>query len=445
MSPLKKDARYIEQIITTHGNADFDAFASLVAASLIYPQATAAIPKTVNPNVRAFMSIHKDIFHYVDRRTIDTDAIKRLIVVDTAEWSRLGFLGVLQKRKDLEINIWDHHSGGDIQAASICQEPVGATITLLVRRLKELRKLITPIQATLFLAGLYEDTGNLSFPSCTPEDAYAAGWLLDRKADLALVAKFLRPAYGEKQKDVLFKMLKDAKRMKINGYSISISRTRIDGHINNLALVVHMYRDIVNVDAAFGLFESPQKNGPTRCMLIGRSDNDSLDVGNIMKSLGGGGHPGAGSAMLTGVNLKTAEQMIVDLIQGNQQSSVQISDLMSFPVFSVPSNTSMGEVAKILRDRGCTGLPVVDDDRLMGIISRRDFKKIRKDAQLDSPVKAFMSAKVITIEPGKSPIQAARVMVRHDIGRLPVVEDGKIIGIITRSDAMLYFYDLLPD
>jgi CBS domain-containing protein len=42
-------------------------------------------------------------------------------------------------------------------------------------------------------------------------------------------------------------------------------------------------------------------------------------------------------------------------------------------------------------------------------------------------------------------MQAARLMVKHDIGRLPVVEGGRIIGIITRSDAMLYFYDLLPD
>ncbi len=46
---------------------------------------------------------------------------------------------------------------------------------------------------------------------------------------------------------------------------------------------------------------------------------------------------------------------------------------------------------------------------------------------------------------GDSPIQAAQMMVRHDIGRLPVVEDGRIIGIITRSDVMMYFYDLLPD
>ena len=445
MSPLSSDNRCLDQIITTHKNADFDAFASLVAASLIYPQATAGIPKAVNPNVRAFISIHKDIFDYVDRRSIDTDAVNRLIVVDAASWSRLGHLSKLKQRRNLTIDIWDHHGSGDIAATTACQEPVGATITLLVRRLKELRKLITPIQATLFLAGLYEDTGNLSFSSCTAEDAYAAGWLLDRKADLSLVAKFLRPAYGEKQKDVLFEMLKKANRLKINGYTVSISRIRVEGHVNSLALVVRMYRDIVNVDAAFGLFEIVQKNGRMKCMLIGRSDHDGLDVGSVMRSLGGGGHPGAGSAMLSEVNPEVAEQMIVDLIRGNQQSSVQISDLMSFPVFSVPSNTSMATVAKILRDRGCTGLPVVDDERLAGIISRRDFKKIRKESQLDSPVKAFMSTKVTTIEPGKSPIQAARVMVRHDIGRLPVVADGKIIGILTRSDAMRYFYDLLPD
>ncbi|WP_372677762.1 CBS domain-containing protein [Desulfosarcina sp.] len=433
------------QMITTHKNADFDAFASLVAATLIYPEAVAAIPRTVNPNVRAFISIHKDIFDYVDRWNIETGKVTRLIVVDTADWARLGPIAKLNRRSGLEVLVWDHHTGGDIDASWKCQEAVGATITLLVRELKAKRRTISPIQATLFLAGLYEDTGNLSFSSCTAEDAYAAGWLLDRKADLSLVSKFLRPAYGEKQRDVLFEMLKSDNRLKLNGFSVSISRIHIDGHVGNLALVVRMYRDIVNVDAAFGLFVSEEKNGRQKCMIIGRSDNEGLDVGTLMKSMGGGGHPGAGSAMLKGVKPEIAEQMIVDLINGNQRSSIQISDVMSFPVFSVPPDQSMAEVAKILRQRGCTGLPVVDDGALVGIISRRDFKKIRKEDQLQAPVKAFMSSRVISIEPGKSPVQAAQTMVRHDIGRLPVVEDGRIIGIITRSDVMMYFYDLLPD
>ena len=73
---------------------------------------------------------------------------------------------------------------------------MGANITLMIRRLKQEKKILTPIQATLFLAGLYEDTGNLTFPASTAEDAYAAAYLLERKADLNIINSFLRPAYG---------------------------------------------------------------------------------------------------------------------------------------------------------------------------------------------------------------------------------------------------------
>ena len=180
-------------------------------------------------------------------------------------------------------------------------------------------------------------------------------------------------------------------------------------------------------------------------MVIARCNAEGLDVGSIMRSMGGGGHPGAASAMLKSVNPAAVEEWIRELIEGNQQASVQISDIMSFPVFTVEAGTSMEKVAAILKEKGCTGLPVVDGEKLVGIISRRDFKKIKRESQLKSPVKAYMSTNIMTIEPGKSPIQAARLMVKHDVGRLPVVENGRIIGIITRSDSMLYFYDMLPD
>jgi len=42
-------------------------------------------------------------------------------------------------------------------------------------------------------------------------------------------------------------------------------------------------------------------------------------------------------------------------------------------------------------------------------------------------------------------MQAANLMVKHDVGRLPVIQEDKVVGIITRSDTMLYFYDLVPD
>jgi tRNA nucleotidyltransferase (CCA-adding enzyme) len=433
----------MKKIITTHKNTDFDALASLVAGSLIYPDALPVLPRQTNPNVKTFLSIHKDIFEFPRADQVDLSAVQQLIVVDTNAWRRLDRMDALKKRSDLSIELWDHHpEEGDLCAEVSRRESTGANITQMVRVLKERRTLITPIQATLFLAGLYEDTGNLTFPSSCPEDAYTAGYLLDRRADLAMVNRFLSPAYGQKQKEVLFEMLRTARRRKINGHRVGFGKMALQGHVEGLALVVRMYMDIANVDAAFGLFGT---QGQGKCIIIGRSGVEGLDIGSIMRCMGGGGHPAAGSAVLQEVNPDAVETMIVDLIQGNQQSSVQVGDLMSYPVISVEAHTPMSEVAQLLRGNGCTGLPVLDNGRLAGIVSRRDFKRLRKQEQIDAPAKAFMSTGVQTIDPGQSPLAAARMMIKHDIGRLPVIQDGRMIGIITRSDCMRYFYDLLPD
>ena len=430
-------------IVTTHKNADFDALASVIAATILYPDAIPVLPRNLNPNVKAFLSIHKDLFHVSTPDDVETSQVSRLIVTDVNKWERLDRLSSLRNRTDLEIFLWDHHTNeGNIEADFVCQEPAGATVTLLVRQLRKEAKVLTPIQATLLLAGIYEDTGNLTFPSTGAEDAYAAGYLLDRKADLNIISTFLRPAYGEKQKNILFKMLQTARRVKINGHSVSINKVDIEGYVDSLAVVVRMYMDIINVDVAFGIFSASDGG---RCMVIGRSSVEGFDVGAITRSMGGGGHPSAGSALLKSVNPDAVEKWIKELIRGNQQASVQISDLMSFPVITVADDTPMEKVARILKDKGCTGLPVVKGKKLVGMISRRDFRKVKKESQLKAPVRAFMATHVLVIEPGKSPVQAARLMVKHDIGRLPVVEGGRIIGIITRSDAMLYFYDLLPD
>ena len=431
------------QIITTHKGTDFDATASVLAAKILYPEAVAVLPRSLNPNVRAFLSIHKDLFDVKTPDEIEFDEVMSLVIVDTNRWDRLDQMDKVKEKQNLEIILWDHHlASGDIDATWRCEDAVGANITLLIRELKQQNKELTPIRATLFLAGLYEDTGNLTFPATKAEDALAAAYLLQQGADLRVLNSFLRPAYGESQRKILTRMLQSAQRKRLGGYQIGINKLDITGHVDNLAVVVGMYREILNVDAAFGIFVHPKRGN---IIVIGRSGTDGFDVGKIMRAIGGGGHPAAGSALIKSVNPDGVEQLIVKLINGNQPAAVQIGDLMSYPVVTLSPDTRMKKAYTILREKGHMGIPVLDDGGLVGIISRRDFWKAKKTSALNAPVRAFMTKNVVTIEPGKSPMQAARLMIKHDIGRLPVVENGRIIGIVTRSDTMRYLYDLLPE
>ncbi|MDT8378657.1 MAG: CBS domain-containing protein [Desulfotignum sp.] len=432
------------KIVTTHKGTDFDALASLVAATLIYPDARPVIPGEVNENLKPFLAIHKDVFGLLTPKDINLDQVDTLIVVDTCTWGRLDpRLSILKEKPDLEIIAWDHHVQGDIKLTHSHIRETGACITLLISEIKKKRTLITPIQATLFLIGLYEDTGNLTFPSTVAEDAHAAGFLLDRKADLTILASFLKQAYARQHKDVLYEMIRKSETVKRSGFSVGFSKLELEERIQNLAMVVQMYREIINADAAFGIFRDLTQD---KCMVIGRSGVDEINISLIMRSMGGGGHPGAGSALIKAANPDVVQEMILELISGNQQTSVMLSDIMSYPVVKVLEDTPVEEVVKILRDLGCTGLPVVDSqDDLVGVVSRRDLKKIRQSKQMTAPIKAFMTRNVVTISHERSAVEVARLMIKHDIGRVPVVKDGKMIGIVTRSDVMMYFYDMLPD
>jgi len=431
------------EMITTHRNADFDALASVFAASLLYPEALPVLPRSLIPNVRAFLSSHKDHFYYCPPREMDLDEIRRLIVVDTNSWARLEDMASLKKKADLAVLLWDHHpGGGDIEAGWTRIQKIGATTSLFVRQLEQEKRSFSPIEATLFLAGIYEDTGNLTFPETTAMDARSAGFLLEQDADLGMINTFLRPVYGPAQKDILFEMLRTAHRLKHSQFHISLSKIEIKGHTPGLALVVDMYQDIVNVDAAFGIFYEPEKD---RCIVIGRSRGDSVNIGALMKPMGGGGHPNAGSAMLKSMAPELVGEWILELIGDHRKALALVGDLMSYPVFTLSPDTTMKEAAHLFREKGCTGFPIVGEGKLKGVISRRDFTKVKGKSQIASPVKAFMATKVITAGPEVSLDQAARLMVKHDVGRLPVVKNGELIGILTRSDVMRYYYNLLPD
>lgn len=433
------------QIITTHKNTDFDGLASVIAGTLLYPDAVGVIPKMVNPNVARFLSTHKTAFNIILPHEVEPAMVDTLVVVDTDKWQRLDRMDKLKNRKDIEIHLWDHHlNGGDIDPHWSCHEAAGATITLMIREMRKRGMNLSPLASTVMLIGLYEDTGHLTFPSTSAEDAHAAAFLLENGADLHVAGFFLNPPYEEAQKEILFELMKETDKLKINEHSVAINIVKLDGKVMTMANVVNMYRKIINVDAAFVIFVNEAEQ---RCTLIARSGIDRIDVGKMMQHLGGGGHSGAGSATVKFQDYSpdALKKAIIEQIQKDQKEVARVSDIMSFPVTTVSPETTMREVHTIMAEQKIRGVLVVDGDELQGIIVLWDFKKIRQERQWDSPVKAFMARDITTITPDVPPTRAAQIMVTNNIGHLPVVLEGKIIGIVTRTDILTYYYDLLPE
>jgi CBS domain-containing protein len=331
----------------------------------------------------------------------------------------------------------------DIEPNWACQEPVGATITLLVREMRQRDITLNPLDSTVFLIGLYEDTGHLTYPSTTPEDARAAAYLLENKADLHVAGFFLNPPYEENQKEVLFEMMKRTEKLHINGLSVGFNIVRLERKVSNLSAIVDMYRKIVNVDALFVIVASGERFNN----IIGRSGDENIDVGQLLTAFGGGGHAGAGSASVKASEMEPEgiRERLLTMLTALKRESISIADLMSFPVISVTPDTSMREVRELMAQEKIRGVMVADEEEIFGIIVVWDLKKVKKEKQWDAPVKAFMARNVITVGPGESPTVAARLMIDNDVGHLPVVQNDKMIGIVTRSDILTYFYDLLPE
>ena len=117
-------------IVTTHKGTDFDALASIVAANLLYPGIVAVLPGSLNPNVQAFLSLHKDLFGFCTFEEIDPDKVDKLTVVDINRWDHLDGFDRLKKNRHLKIALFDHHGNqGDIEDPEVQFAAFGTPIT----------------------------------------------------------------------------------------------------------------------------------------------------------------------------------------------------------------------------------------------------------------------------------------------------------------------------
>ena len=431
------------ELIATHLNADFDSLASMVAASKLYPRARLIFPGAVAENLRHYLSLHPEIKH-IKPRQLKVGQLKRLILVDVNPASRLGALSPLLENPQLILHVYDHHpnrNGKPRPQLKIIRKR-GANTTIMTELLRRRKIPISPREATLFALGIYEDTGFLTFKSTTKEDFRAAAYLLQQGADLSLIPRFIKRELSGEQVALLNDLLQNSRTLLIHGIQVTITSASSEKYIGDVAVLAHKLRDIENSDVLFVL---ARMQG--RVHLIARSRLTAVDVGELLRSFGGGGHASAASATVRDMTLIQLEQKLLQLLEEQLPARKLAAQVMTSPVKTIAGNASLQAAREVFLRNNINNLPVTSSrGSLLGIINRQTVEQALRHGLHNCTVAELMLSEVETVSPGDDlDTIKQRMMLRHQ-HFLPVVEnDKRLAGIITRTDLLRILHeDLAP-
>ncbi len=118
-----------------------------------------------------------------------------------------------------------------------------------------------------------------------------------------------------------------------------------------------------------------------------------------------------------------------------------VRDIMTRPVVAIGPDEPIGDVTALMAQRDLRHFPVLDEGRLVGIVSDRDLRTVGADhpqarpgVRASDPVRQLMTRQVWTAHP-LDPVDEAAALLRHRmIGAMPVLEDGDLVGIVTGAD-----------
>ena len=422
------------EVITTHTNADFDSLASMLAAKKVYPNAVLVFPGSQERSLRDFF-IHSTLYALeVERmKNIDLNEVKRLILVDTRQVSRIGKFAEIVGRPEVEIHIYDHHppSPEDVHGSLEVIAEVGANVTLLLKILKEKEIEISPDEATVMMLGIYEDTGNLTFSSAREEDFKAAAYLIRKGANLNILSNVITKELTAVQVFLLNDLIQSATRYNIHGVDVVIAQASADHYIGDIAVLVHKLMEIENLDVLFVLVLMED-----RVYLIGRSRLEEVNVAEVASEFGGGGHPTAASSTVKGMTLKEAHERLVKTLKEMVRPKRVARDVMVYPVKTIESERNLEEAGEILTRYNLNALPVLHEGKVVGLISIQVVEKAIHHGLKASPVREYMTTEFSVVSPDTPFSRIRELIIGQNQSLLPAVEGDQLVGTISAGDLM---------
>ncbi|MCK4994417.1 MAG: CBS domain-containing protein [Candidatus Omnitrophica bacterium] len=420
-------------VIVTHNNADFDALASLVGASKLYPKAKVILPSSKQRGVRNFLSLLHECIRAENEKHVDFTKMRRLILVDTRIKSRIGKAADFIKNPGLLLHCYDHHPRGknDLKADKDIYQRRGATVTILLEIIKKRKIPISPLEATIFALGIYEDTGSLTFGTTTKKDIDMVSYLFSNGANLSLIAASLSRELSKKEMHLLSQMIDATRIFRIGGVNIAIASVRIDDESLDLAWVTHKLLEIENFSILFALVQIKE-----RVQMIARSRIKSVDVSNIITKFNGGGHKSAASATIRGKKIAEIEKELLTILKKKVKSEINAADIMDACFNTFNLKLPIEKAKTILNKLGLGAMAVVDNGEFAGIITKSDVNGAISQGFAHAPIKGYLRKKVAVVGSDAPMDDVKRIISDERLEILPVIKQGRLIGVISRRDIL---------
>jgi tRNA nucleotidyltransferase (CCA-adding enzyme) len=419
-----------------HTNTDFDCLGSLILVKKLFPNFRLIKSNRIHPAAQNIFDFYEKYFDFLSPKDISREKIDNIIIVDTCLSNRVSEYFTYVLNSNPAIQVFDHHftEHCDILDAQIEKGHCGANTSLLGKMAIQKGIALESEEATIALAAIYADTGRLIYENVSRDDFEVSAWLLDMGASLRLVRSFLETVIEDEQIAVLNQLKPDS--CSIQGNVILLSYLELEKNVVGLAAVVEKIMDMQNPDAYFAVFSIPMDN---TVLLIARSQNKRIDLHALLSVYGGGGHQLAASAKITSREGRGFFEEFKIYLEHSLKPAVRAADIMTKNVFTIHETTSLMDASMFLERVDFTAVPAVDNEgSVSGFISLRDIMKGRKHGKMQAPVKAYMSKPVISAGSTATMREIERIFHKEKIGHLPILEDGKLLGIVTRWDYLQF-------
>lgn len=418
------------KLIVSHLQPDFDALAALALAQQLHPDGVIALDPSVPDRVAPVLAHYRDRLRLAEYEEIDLDTIEELIVVDTSDRARIGrFEAVLERCR---VTLYDHHPGSSrpIAATAGVIEPVGSTVTLLVRILRARGQRLSAELASLALLGLHEDTGDFRYAATGHSDHEAAAYLHSCGATPKSVRTWLGDRSSEAQRAFGERVNSETRLHSVAGHTVAVAAFEQGDYLAEVAMWSDELLDRNRAEAALLCVGMEG-----RTLVFARSGG-AFDVAAALRAaLAGGGHPGAAFAR-SDLAPQAALERVLSILAQYGTAPPRAAELMSAPVTSVPADATVAEALGLLLRHGHNGLPVLDGDRIVGMVSRRDLDRARRHGADERPVGQIMRTPVFTAAPDTPLPELEALVAERGVGRIPIVAEDRLVGIVTRSDLL---------